>query len=227
MLQHCGFKALLLTVGMDKHVVAAAVQSNPRRAAAAVLGALTTAVAHFDLNQKSVTAASVLVITTFATQTGHRHSSSLDALGMLQQLGRIPGLGACLTACVAYHMHHSVMQQGRPQIANETGLTSISSCLRLLWRTAGYAPAGQPQHVTQQQLESMQLLRLAAQLPMHGRQPSESVSRATLHAEVLHILLYSPALHSDYQLLLRFWRDVGVHQLQVCVPRLGYCRCCC
>ena len=83
---------------------------------------------------------------------------------MLQQLGRIPGLGACLTASVAYHMRHSVMQQGHPQIANETGLTSISSCLRLLWRTAGYAPAGQPQHVTQQQLESMQLLRLAAQL---------------------------------------------------------------
>ena len=200
---------------MDKQVVAAAVQSNPRRAAAAVLGALTTAVAHFNSNRQSWTATSVLVIAMFVTQTEQRHRSSFEGEGMLQQLGHIPGLGACLTACVAYHMRHSVMHQGHPLDAGNELLTHIGSCLQLLWRTAGYAPAGQPQYVTQQQLESMQLLRLAAQLPMHAPQPLGSFTRATLHGGILNILHQSPALHGDHQLLLRFWRDVGVHQLQV------------
>ena len=159
-----------------------------------------------------------LRIANWASAMMQRHKSTF-IMTVLSRFASIPGLAEYVVACVSSYTSGS-------SSSRRADVQSTNRCLWLLTLLMTFGPEEEQRRVTVQQLERMQLLRLARQ-PLHAASTDKSWDLSRLHTLVMCAIQAVAQLHGDRQLQLRYWREAGAQALQVggrsCMCRASTC----
>ena len=205
-----------LLLYVEGGVLAAAVQADPQRAAAAVHGVLAAAAARFDPGlMRLQPAGTEVMVAYFACEVLERLERHSFRELALERMGGIPGLPALLEASVACYTTTGVLDG--EEALDATLIIHLSRCMRLLDRLVlDPSRAFEPRRLLAPGLvERLQLLPLLERLPLHDRISPGSCELARLSLMGLTVVHDAAVVLHDTQLLLRYWREAGVQQLQV------------